>query len=88
MSARQTRDNRGAHKACALISDRAFHDDMTSARPVHASSRLFMSTVYGRIPDLIQFLAVMRSARKAPVVISNGASHDGMTSARQARSLF
>ena len=88
MSARQARDNRGAHKARALLSNGAFRDDTTSAHPARASSRLYMSTVYGRIPDLIQCLAVMRSARKAPAVISNGAFHDGMTSARQARSLF
>ena len=55
------------------------------ARRVRASSRLYLSTVYGCIPDLIQFLAVMRSAHKAPAVISNGAFHDAMTSARPAR---
>ena len=50
-----------------------------------ASSRLYMSTVYGCIPDLIQFLAVLRSVHTATAVISNRAVHDDMTSARPAR---
>ena len=55
------------------------------ARGAREASRLYMSTVSGCIPDLIQFLAVMRSAHKAPAVISNGAFHDDMTSVRPAR---
>ena len=86
---------RSAHKATAVISNGAFQDDMTSARPARASSGARQARAprhgstcrlsSGCLPDLITFLAVMRSARKALAVFSNGAFHDDMTIARPAR---